>query len=105
MRTSGYQEHATVGDWSKIGLRSGMKSAIVTVLFVLPCVVPAQTVNGPGDDVLCGGYTPIHLFRASDLSTVNRRIPPPFPLFAETGNNSAIVPGGLPASSIVRKTL
>lgn len=62
-----------------------MKSTIIAVLFVLPCVVPAQTVNGPGDDVLCGGYTPIHLFRASDLSTVNRRIPPPFPLFAETG--------------------
>jgi len=40
-----------------------------------------QTVNGPGDDVLCSGYTPPHLFTVDQWGNrPDQKFPPPTPL-------------------------
>ena len=58
-----------------------------TGLVLLFCVVAsagagaAQTVNGPGDDVLCGNYTPPRLLTADQLrNRPDQKFPQPAPL-------------------------
>src|SRR6185312_16949443 len=58
-----------------------------TGLVLLSCVVAiagaavCQTVNGPGDDVLCSGYTPPHLFTVDQWrDRPDQKFPPPTPL-------------------------
>jgi hypothetical protein len=50
------------------------------------CFCPAQSVNGPGDDVLCSGYAPVPLMPAARLrGATNIRLSQPSPLYAVTG--------------------
>jgi hypothetical protein len=65
-----------------------LRSTLISLALLLTgsCLLPAQSVNGPGDAVLCTGYVYPPLRPANDQGrTIDRRFFPPPPLYAVTG--------------------